>query len=372
MTVPKRELASGNRLKLGLFSANCSGGLAITKVPERWPASWDGNKSLAITADQVGLDFLLRIARWRGYGGEGDFQGSSLDTFAWTAGLLAVTARITVLSTVHTAFTHPVAAARQFATIDQIGHGRFGVNVVCGWNEPEYRLFGLDLPREHRARHAYGQEWLDIVRKLWLGEASFDWHGTYFHLEQATGEPRPWSASEPIIFNAAASLEGREFAVRNSDVSLTSLVNLGKTREEVATLKSAARAKHGRAVEVIGGSYVVCRPTRREALDYHRYYAEEMVDEAAVDRLMTLLGQHAKSFTKEELRQHRIRFAGGHGTYPLLDSPDDIADELERISVTGLSGTTVAFVSYSDEFPYFRDEVLPRLERKGLRPPIQC
>jgi alkanesulfonate monooxygenase SsuD/methylene tetrahydromethanopterin reductase-like flavin-dependent oxidoreductase (luciferase family) len=371
MTAPKRDLAPGNRLKLGLFSANCSGGLAVTKAPERWRASWDDNKSLAIMADRAGLDFLLPIARWRGYGGEGDFQGSSLDTIAWAAGLLAVTERITVLSTVHTAFTHPVAAAKQFATIDQIGQGRFGVNVVCGWNEPEYRLFGLDLPREHRDRYAYGQEWLDIVRKLWRDETPFDWHGTYFHLEQATGEPRPWGGSEPIIFNAAASLEGREFAVRNSDVLLTSLVDLGKTREEVATLKDLARAGHGRAVEVIGVSYVVCRPTLREALDYHRYYAEEMADEGAVDRLMTLLGQHAKSFTAEELRQHRIRFAGGHGTYPLIGSPDAIADALERISATGLSGTTIAFVNYSDELPYFRDEVLPRLERRGLRLPIQ-
>lgn len=371
MTEAKRKLAPGNRLKLGLFSANCSGGLAVTKVPERWPASWDGNKALAVMADCAGLDFLLPIARWRGYGGEGDFQASSLDTNAWAAGLLAVTERITILSTVHTAFTHPVAAAKQFATIDEIGHGRFGVNVVCGWNQPEYRLFGLDLPQEHRERYAYGQEWLDIVRRLWRGEAPFDWHGTYFHIEHATSEPRPWSGSEPIVFNAAASSEGREFAVRNSDVLLTSLVDLRKTRAEVAALKNAATTRHARAVEVIGVSYAVCRPTRREALDYHRYYAEEMADEAAVDRLMTLLGQHAKSFTKEELRQHRIRFAGGHGTYPLLGSPDDIAEELERISATGLSGTTVAFVNYGDEFPYFRDEVLPRLERKGLRLPVQ-
>ena len=368
MTPPKRALAPENRLKLGLFSANCSGGLAVTKVPERWPASWDGNRSLAIMADQAGLDFLLPIARWRGYGGDGDFQGSSLDTIAWAAGLLAVTDRITVLSTIHTAFTHPVAAAKQFATIDRIGHGRFGVNVVCGWNEPEYRLFGLDLPREHRDRYAYGQEWLEIVRKLWHGGGPFDWQGTYFRLEQATSEPPPWGGSDPIIFNAAASLEGREFAILNSDVLLTSLVDLRKTREEVATLKDAARIRYDRAVEVIGVSYVVCRPTRREALDYHRYYAEEMADEAAVDRLMTLLGQHAKSFTAEELRQHRIRFAGGHGTYPLLGSPDDIADELERISATGLSGTTVAFVNYMDEFPYFCDEVLPRTRAQGTPP----
>ncbi len=285
----------------------------------------------------------------------------------WAAGLLAATRHISVFATVHTAFTHPVMAAKQFATVDQIAHGRFGVNVVCGWNEPEYRLFGLQLPQEHRDRYAYGQEWLDIVRKLWREEDPFDWTGTHFRLERARSRPQPWGGTEPVIFNAAASSEGREFAIRNSDFLLTSLVDLDKTRQEVAQAKAAARDRHGRDIGVIGVSYVVCRPTRQEAVDYHRYYAEQCADEAALDRLMQLMGRHAKSFTPEELRDHRLRFAGGHGSYPLVGSPDDIADEMERISATGLAGTTVAFVNYIREFPFFRDEVLPRLERKGLR-----
>jgi len=51
----------------------------------------------------------------------------------------------------------------------------------------------------------------------------------------------------------------------------------------------------------------------------------------------------------------------------LVGTPDHIADELEKLSSTGLAGTTLAFVDYVKEFPYFRDEVLPRLEKKGLR-----
>ncbi|NCZ64803.1 MAG: LLM class flavin-dependent oxidoreductase, partial [Cellvibrionales bacterium] len=44
---------------------------------------------------------------------------------------------------------------------------------------------------------------------------------------------------------------------------------------------------------------------------------------------------------------------------------------LEQLSDTGISGTTLAFVDYAKEFPYFRQEVLPRLEAKGLRQPSQ-
>src|SRR5258708_10499471 len=59
-----------NKLKLGIFSANCSGGMAVTKVPERWVNSWENNIRLAKLADDAGIEFLLPIARWIGYGGE--------------------------------------------------------------------------------------------------------------------------------------------------------------------------------------------------------------------------------------------------------------------------------------------------------------
>ena len=53
-----------------------------------------------------------------------------------------------------------------------------------------------------------------------------------------------------------------------------------------------------------------------------------------------------------------------------MGTPDKIADELETLSATGVAGTALAFVDYAEEFPYFRDEVMPRLEQKGLRQPV--
>ena len=58
-----------NKLKLGVFSTNADGGLAITDVPERWTASWRDNLTAAQIADRAGLEFILPIARWRGFGG---------------------------------------------------------------------------------------------------------------------------------------------------------------------------------------------------------------------------------------------------------------------------------------------------------------
>src|SRR5258706_329414 len=86
---------NGNALKIGLFGANCSSGRAVTRVPERWSGNWPDNLRLARMADDAGLDFLLPIARWKGYGGDTDYQGATLETVNWASGLLASTRRIT-------------------------------------------------------------------------------------------------------------------------------------------------------------------------------------------------------------------------------------------------------------------------------------
>ena len=77
---------SNNKLQIGLFGANCSSGRAVTLVPERWTGSWPDNLRLGKMADDGGLDFLLPIARWKGYGGDTDYQGATFETVTWACG----------------------------------------------------------------------------------------------------------------------------------------------------------------------------------------------------------------------------------------------------------------------------------------------
>jgi hypothetical protein len=69
----------GHDLKLGLFSSNCTGELAMTIVAERWDASWSGNLRLARLADDTSIDFILPIARWIGYHGTSDSHQNVLE-----------------------------------------------------------------------------------------------------------------------------------------------------------------------------------------------------------------------------------------------------------------------------------------------------
>jgi len=110
---PPTRMENSNRFKLGLFCTNGSGGLAMTKVPERWEATWENNVIATQIGERAGLEFTLPIARWHGYRGQTNTQGEVFETLTWATGMLANTEAITVFGTVHVPLVNPVFAAKQ-------------------------------------------------------------------------------------------------------------------------------------------------------------------------------------------------------------------------------------------------------------------
>jgi alkanesulfonate monooxygenase SsuD/methylene tetrahydromethanopterin reductase-like flavin-dependent oxidoreductase (luciferase family) len=352
--------------QLGLFSANTESGLAITRAPQRWQATWENNIQLARLADDVGIDFMLPVARWTDWGPDTAFHSSALDPLVWATGLLAHTRRIRVFSTVHTAFHHPVVAAKQLATVDHVSSGRIGLNIVAGWHAPEYEMFGLTLPDDHDTRYALAQEWWDVVNRIWTSHEPFDHNGRFFQLKHVVGAPKPYQGGHIPIINAGSSRQGRSFAARNADRAFTVVGGPVDGADVVAGIRAEART-YGRDVGVFTIGHVVCRPTRTEAEDYLHYYADEHADWPAVDEVMRLQGLHAQSFTPQMLAGFRHRFAAGHGSCPLVGDPDDVASAIAEFAKAGFDGIAVSFLNYGDELGYFAQEVMPRLAALGIR-----
>src|SRR3954470_18783171 len=263
---------SNHRLKIGLFGPNCSSGRAVTLVPERWSGSWPDNLKLARMADEAGLDFLLPIARWKGYGGDTDYQGATLETLTWASGLLATTQNITVFGTVHAPLFNPVIAAKHCVTADHIGNGRFGLNLVVGWNEDEFEMFGVEQ-RQHEARYEFAQEWLDAMKRMWSPEGEeFDFTGHFLNLKGVRAKPKPVGGTRPLIMNAGASATGRAFAVKNCDAFFmqASRVSIADTAVNVQKAKDLGR-QHGQEIGVYSVGVVTCGHTQKEAEYYHRH-----------------------------------------------------------------------------------------------------
>ena len=360
-------LHGGNKLKIGLFGANCSSGRAVTLVPERWSGSWPDNKRLAQMADEAGIDFMLPIGRWKGYGGATDYQGATFETITWATGLLASTKRITVFGTVHAPIFNPVVAAKEMVTADHVGEGRFGLNIVVGWNEGEFDMFGVQQ-REHEDRYDYAQEWIDVITTIWSGREDFDFKGKYLDMKGIRVKPRPYGGTRPVIMNAGSSQTGQAFAIRNCDAFFlqASCTSLDETAQRVKDVQKLARAQ-SREIGCYTVGVVTCKPTQTAADDYYHHCIVEHADWSAVDGILGLKNISPQTVPMHEYVAKRNQYAQGMGGLPIVGDPDTVANQLADLSKAGLTGIAVSFVNYIDELPFFCDEVLPRLERLGVR-----
>jgi alkanesulfonate monooxygenase SsuD/methylene tetrahydromethanopterin reductase-like flavin-dependent oxidoreductase (luciferase family) len=363
----RMAMYGANRLQIGLFGANCSSGRAVTKVPERWSGNWPDNRKLARMADEAGIDFLLPIGRWKGYGGETDYQGATLETICWATGLLASTRRITVFGTVHAPLFNPVIAAKEMVTADHVGEGRFGLNIVVGWNEGEFEMFGVKQ-RDHEQRYDYAQEWIDVIKMIWSDREDFDFRGSYLDMKGIRGKPKPFGGTRPVIMNAGASPTGQAFAIRNCDAFFlqASRTSLDETAQRVAKAKSQAQ-EYGRELGVYTVGVITCRPTKAQAEDYYQHSIVTHADWSAVDGILALKNISPQTVPMQEYLTKRSQYAQGMGGLPIVGDPDDVARQLIDLSKAGLTGIAVSFVNYIDELSFFCDEVLPRLERAGIR-----
>jgi dimethylsulfone monooxygenase len=362
MTAP-HPLKGPHRFKLGVFSMNADGGLAITTVPERWAARWADNLAAARIADAAGFDFLLPIARWKGFGGQTNVREWSFETFTWAAGLAAATTRIGLFMTVHVPLVHPVYAAKALATVDHISGGRAGLNIVCGWNPAEFAMFGA-TPTDR----AYDQaaEWITIIERAYAEDAPFDFKGDFYDLKGVASRPASLQVPRPVTMNAAFGDPGRNFAARHCDYLFSTFSDIDDGAAHVADIRARSAAV-GRDVGICTVCHVVARETQGEAEDYYRRYAVEMADHAAVDAHMAGKKAFSRSHDADAYDRYRQRFAGGAGSYPLVGTPERIVDDLVRIADQGYQGAALSFVNYTAELPFFADRVLPLMREAGLR-----
>lgn len=346
------------KFKLGIFSANCSGGITPSLLDDGWKADWQDNLELAQMADEAGIDFMLPVARFIGFGGQKDFQGKVLETITWASALLARTERIRIFTTLHTPMNHPVIAAKQLATMAQIGGDRIGLNIVAGFYKAECEALGVELSDDHSIRYRYAQEWFDLVKKVWKSDKPFDWNGEFFQCKQVYGKPR--LESVPPIFNAAGSKQGREFALKNSDFLFTTVArDLQESKLEIEQLKLQAN-KVERDIEVLTFIHIICRPTEEEAqAEWKRQLDHEDTD--AVEYIMHTLFAYSQAIQPDLIKDLRDRIVTAFGGFPLVGTPEQVANGILNLQAIGFSGAAIAFLDYKKEFAYFRDHVLPLL-----------
>ncbi|HEX6231129.1 MAG TPA: LLM class flavin-dependent oxidoreductase [Actinomycetota bacterium] len=147
---------------------------------------WPEYVAMARAAEQTGFDSV-----WVGdhmlYRGDGRAERGPWDAWTLLAALASVTSTVRLGPLVSCLGFHPPGVlARMAATVDEIAGGRLVLGVGAGWNETEFRAFGL--PFDNRV--ARFEEAFQIVRRLLAGDR-VTFEGRYWRVEDAVLLPPP-------------------------------------------------------------------------------------------------------------------------------------------------------------------------------------
>jgi alkanesulfonate monooxygenase SsuD/methylene tetrahydromethanopterin reductase-like flavin-dependent oxidoreductase (luciferase family) len=381
-SVDEHPVNNDNELKLGLFGQNASYGASITLAERSFEPSIEHSIEVSKLADELGLEMLVPLARWKGMGGQTDFNGQNMEPFTWAATMAQHTDYASVFATVHAPAIHPLYAAKLSTTVDHASNGRFALNVVSGWYTPEIELFGTPQ-LDHDERYERTHEWTELLKKFWT-EQGFGYDGEYYQVdrekefaETMKGEnyvpggylrPKPVQRPYPPLMNAGGSEAGQNFAAKHANLAFIPLFDLDQTAEKVKNFERMAR-DHGRdedEIQVMSQGLCCVGDTEEEA----QQKFERIVDNAdldATENLMNMVGIESETFDPDQLTSLQERFITGWGGYPVVGTPEQVADELVAISETGVSGMLLNFLDYYEELEEFGEKVLPLLEAEGVR-----
>ena len=205
----------GNNMKVGIFCPIGNNGWLISKNAPQYKPTFELNKEIVQRAEHYGFDFALSMIKLRGFGGETEFWDYNLETFTLMAGLAAVTSKIKIYATAATLVMPPAIVARMASTIDSISNGRFGLNVVTGWQKPEYSQMGMWPGEEYFGkRYQYLSEYVQILRQLFETGQS-DFKGEFFNMDDCQVKPMP--QADMKIICAGQSDDGLAFSAKYAD-----------------------------------------------------------------------------------------------------------------------------------------------------------
>jgi len=191
---------------------------------------WPEYVAMARAAEESGFDSI-----WVGdhylYRGDGRPERGPWEAWTLLAALAAITSRVRLGPLVAClAFHEPAVLAKMAATVDEISGGRLVFGVGAGWNEAEFRAFGL--PYDHRV--ARFEESYDIVRRL-LDDEQVTFHGMYAHVEEAVLLPRP--ARRPPLMVGSSGKRMLATTLPTADAWNTWFDEYGNTVEGYALLR---------------------------------------------------------------------------------------------------------------------------------------
>jgi len=330
--------------------------------------------------------------------------------------LAGATSHIGLVATLTVSYSEPFNVARQFASLDHISGGRAGWNVVTSWLGDTAANFSRTEHPAHEVRYRIAAEYVDVVQGLWdsweddahVGDKEtgqfvdpdklhrLDHKGEHFQVRGPLNIKRG-PQGQPVIFQAGASDDGRNFAARHADAIFASAPTFEDGRSYYSDVKGRAKG-FGRDPEkllVLPGIAPIVGETDADAEARYRELAD-------LETLETGLGFLSRSFNDHDFRQYDLdapfpdveqiglnshqsistrilgdvraenltlrqvvqRLATPRGAF--VGSPETVADELQRWFEAHAADGFVIFEPLPGQLDLFVEKVIPILQARGL------
>lgn len=336
----------------GVFLPVANGGWIVSRTTPPLDGSWTENRDAALLAEKAGFDFVMAMGKWRGFGGDTDHWGRSLEPVTMLAGIAALTSRVKVWATLHAVLHNPVVAAKLIATLDAVSDGRAGLNIVAGAYKGEFAQMGAwDESLSHDARYDLTEEWTQIVKRLWR-EERVDFHGRYFDIHDCVLAPKP--RRMPTIICAGMSARGLAFSVREADGCFIGGRDAEETRAASRRAKELA-ANLSKTIRTYAMVTVIWADSDAAAQDKAQRYRDG-IDLGAVAGMLESYGmtQPGNAFS--------ARAQNAFLTQTVIGTPSSCAQQVAEFQRScELDGLMFIFDDYREGLAMAGQEILPRL-----------
>jgi FMN-dependent oxidoreductase (nitrilotriacetate monooxygenase family) len=340
----------------------------------------------------------------------------ALDPVIMLTYMAAVTRRLGLVATASTTYDDPYLLARRFGTLDHLSAGRAGWNVVTSADPASAPQFGGGRLPSHADRYAVAAEFVEVTCALWdsweedafVGDKvngvfaladkvhPINHKGQFFDVAGPLPFPR-CPQGRPVLFQAGASADGRQFAAKYADIVFTSQPLIAEAIEFRTELRTRATAC-GRDPKVLpgirlhlGGTEEEARRRQRdlddaaglgpelaklanrtgvpiEALDpdkkfpFHLLPPDEQFD-ASVGYRQSLLSVALK----EDLTVRELIVRHGGGQNLVVGTPEQVADIMQEWRDVGAAdGFNLMIDMLPSGLHDIRDLLVPELQRRGL------
>ncbi len=289
---------------------------------------------ILLTADQKGFDLCLFAER---------HLGSDVSAWLLAGAIASRFENMRALVAIHPGLLDPVLTAKMAASLDRMCKGRMALNVVNGWFDEEFSMFGGRVLRG-ADRYQRSREFIQILRGLWQNE-TFSIDGEFYQLEDARLLLKPATKTAPEIFSVSFGDEGRDFVAETCDWWFINYPKEAESTDDVLRAIDECVRDMTRRAENLG---------RKLRFGMNPFVAlgpnEEMAIEATIDRIL----QYDPEPDVRKLKRRMLP----NTRAGCMGPPEKVRKQIQRFRDLGLDLILCKMIPTSENISLIGDEIV--------------